>query len=335
MLPRDAAKVGGRTNAFACLVGMQMPTSVFQSFIFVAIAATVTTSVGCGDNQFIVEGEHYQYVVSDISLANSVSEAGQQGVDLDGNGRNDNLLGEVFALLRTYGFDMQPDVTAAVRNGGILLGLDVQTPSLREANLVGVQAYHGVSTVPAPCTSGDPLSCGQHLLGNAQIRVAPSLGVNYATGPLRNGAAITYADALTLTLALGTDVLIDVTLHDVVVRLTDLTSTSGNATFAGIVSEQDVHDVVLPQTEKQFNRIIDRDCPMESPATACVCARNSSGEQLVDLLDTNRDCNVSDDEMRSNHVVRALTASDIESSVGPGLSFSVRAKLVAAQLLPN
>ncbi len=314
-----------------------MTTSLLPRFAFVTTAALAAgaTTVGCGDNQFIAEGAHYQYVVSEISLATTASEASLQGLDIDGDERNDNALGAVFGTLRGAGFDIQPDVTAAVRNGGILLGLDVQTPSLRDANLVGLQAFRGLAAVPAPCTSSDPQSCGQHLLGNAQIRVAPALLANYATGQLHQGEATTFADELTLKLALGNDVLIDVNLHDVVVRLTDLTTTTANATFAGVVSEQDVHDIVIPQAAKQFNRIVDRDCAVVAPATTCSCAMKSSGEQLVGLLDTNRDCNVSDDEMRRNNLVRALTASDIQSSVGPGLSFSVRAKLVAAQLLPN
>ena len=316
-----------------------MTTSFIQQFTFALVASTAVAasamSVGCGDNQFIAEGEHYQYVVSEISLATNASEAAIQGLDVDGDGRRDNALGSVFSTLRGAGFDIQPDVTAAVRNGGILMGLDVQTPNLRDANLVGIQMYRGMSTVPLPCGSSDPASCGQHLSGNSQIRVAPAMEVNYATGPLRKGEALTNADELTLKLAIGADVLIDVMLHDVVIRMTDLTATTGNVTFAGVVSEMDVRDVVIPQAAKQFNRIIDRDCAVVAPSTKCSCALNSSGDKLVGLLDTNFDCDVSDGEMRSSPIVKTLTASDIiESSIGPGLSFAVRATLVRAQLLP-
>jgi hypothetical protein len=317
---------------------MQMTTSFIQQFTFALVASTAVAasamSVGCGDNQFIAEGEHYQYVVSEISLAASATEASLQGLDLDGDDRRDNALGAVFALLRGEGFDIQPDVTAAVRDGGILMGLDVQTPNLRDANLVGIQMYRGMSTVPLPCGSSDPASCGQHLLGNSQIRVAPAMQVNYATGPLQHGEALTRADELTLKLALGADVLIDVMLHDVVIRLTDLTATTGVATYAGVVSVQDFNDVVIPQTVKQFNRIIDRDCAIVAPATVCTCEEKSGGAYLVGFVDANRDCNVTDAEMRGNSIVRVLTSPDIESSVGPGMSFSVRAKLVGAQLLP-
>ena len=316
-----------------------MTTSFIQQFTFALVASTAVAasamSVGCGDNQFIAEGEHYQYVVSEISLATSASEAAIQGLDIDGDGRRDNALGAVFGLLRGEGFDIQPDVTTAVRNGGILMGLDVQTPNLRDANFIGVQAYRGMSAVPPPCGSSDPASCGQHLLGNAQIRVAPAMEVNYATGPLQQGEAVTRADELTLKLALGADVLIDVMLHDVVIRLTDLTATTGVATFAGVVSVRDVNDVVIPQAAKQFNRIIDRDCAIVAPATECTCALDSGGAGLVGLLDANRDCEVSDAEMLNNGIVRALTTPDIDSSVGPGMSFAVRAKLVGAQLLPT
>ena len=316
-----------------------MTTSFIQQFTFALVAsmavAASAMSVGCGDNQFVAEGEHYQYVVSEISLAASATEAAQQGEDLDGDGRRDNALGAVFGLLRREGFDIQPDVTAALRNGGILMGLDVQTPNLRDANFIGAQAYRGMSAVPLPCASSDPASCGQHLVGNAQIRVAPAMEVNYATGPMQQGEAITRADELTLKLAIGTDVLINVMLHDVVIRLTDLTATSGNATFAGVVSETDVRDIVIPQAAKQFNRIIDRDCAIVAPATKCSCVSDSGGADLVELFDKNLDCEVSDQEMRSDSIVKTLTYPDIESSVGPGMSFSVRAKLVGAQLLPN
>lgn len=242
----------------------------------------------------------------------------------------------MFALLRNEGFDIQPDVTAAVRNGGILMGLDVQTPNLRDANFIGVQAYRGMSTVPLPCGSSDPASCGQHLSGNAQIRVAPAMEVNYATGPLQHGEALTRADELSLKLALGSDVLIDVVLHDVVMRLTNLTATTGNVTFAGVVSQADVNTVVIPQATQQFNRIIARDCAIVAPSTKCSCTADSGGFQLMSLIDFNRNCVITDEEMHSNGIVRALTSTDIiNSSVGPGMSFSVRAKLVGAQLLPT
>jgi hypothetical protein len=173
------------------------------------------------------------------------------------------------------------------------------------------------------------------LSGNAQIRVAPAMQVNYATGPMQHGEAFTRADELTLKLALGTDVLIDVMLHDVVIRLTDLTATTGVATYAGVVSEADVRDIVIPQAAKQFNRIIDRDCAIVAPVGQCSCALDSGGADLVELFDKNLDCEVSDQEMRNNSIVKALTYPDVESSVGPGMSFSVRAKLVGAQLLTS
>lgn len=68
--PQVIANGSGRTTGLACLVGMQMKTSFIQQFAFALVAsmavAASAMSVGCGDNQYIAEGEHYQYVVSDI-----------------------------------------------------------------------------------------------------------------------------------------------------------------------------------------------------------------------------------------------------------------------------
>ena len=295
--------------------------------------ATAAFAPGCGDNQLVVEGEHYQYVVSEILLPNGAAEATNKSLDLDGDGRNDNWLGVVFTTLRGIGFDIQPDVTAAVRNGGILIGLDVQTSSWRDAELIGVQPYLGMSAVPPPCESSDPLSCGQHLMGNASIRVAPANRGNLATGPLHVGEGLVRGDELTLKLAFANDVLIDITLHDAVMRLTEMTAVDGLAIISGVVAQQDVRDVVLPKAAKQFNRIVDRDCALAGPAMQCTCGADSGGAYLVKNLDYNLDCEISDTELGNNGTVRGLLTPDIESSVGPGLSFSVRTKLVRAKLI--
>ncbi len=306
-----------------------MKNSVFGPLAFVATAA-------CGDNQYIVEGAHYQYVVSTIKLPVSATDAVAFAIDLDGDSNPDNNLGQSLDLLKGFGFDIRSTVAEGVRNGGILMGLDLQTTDFFDADVVAVQPFVGLSAVPAPCSTPDPQSCGQHLLGGAQIRVAPVTddGRSYATGPLVSGRAELRAHAIPIQFSLADGVIVDVTLHDAAIRLTDISADGANAILAGVLSKQDIDTVVLPQAAIQLRRVLAQDCTVAPSGVGCHCHPNTGGASVAEYLDVNHDCQLSDTEVLESSKVRAFVTPDIlDSSVGDGVSFAVRTRLVSAQLV--
>ena len=117
-----------------------MKNSVLWPLAFVA-------SAGCGDNHYIVEGAHYQYVVSTIELPVSATDAIAFAIDLDGDSNPDNNLGQSLDLLKGFGFDIRSTVAEGVRNGGILMGLDLQTTDFFDAD---AQAVHRVGLQSTP-----------------------------------------------------------------------------------------------------------------------------------------------------------------------------------------
>ncbi len=296
------------------------------------IMLSVATS--CGDNDYIVEGPHHQYVVSAIDAPATLTEAKDVSIDLDGDGRGDNSLGSIVAVLNTHGLDVRTSLRDGVRSGGILIGVDLQSVELsNNAELVGIQPYIGTAAVPPPCLSADPQSCGQHLHGDAVIRVQAPQPFSYATGPMTKGVVLAHADELPIKFALAEGVVVDLLLHDAVIRMSQMTSTEARGVFAGVVSKKDLQTVVLPQAVLQLRRVLARDCVAASGPTTCTCIADSAGATVAATFDDNKDCQLSDPEFYDDGLIKTLLAPDIfDSSIGEGVSFAVSTQLVSAQL---
>ena len=312
------------------LVTMQQTRMMMLPFMLGMAAA-------CGDNDYIVEGPHHQYVVSAIDVPGSYSDAQNISVDLDGDGRKDNSLGTILVLLNNSGLDVRTALRDGVRGGGILVGVDLQSVELsNNAELVGIQPYIGTAAVPPPCLSSDPLSCGQHLDGDAVIRVQAPHPFSYATGPMNQGVVLAHADEIPIKFALAEGVVVDLLLHDAAIRMSQMTTSEARAVFAGVVSKQDLQNVVLPQAVMQLRRVLARDCVAASGPTTCTCIAASAGATVATTFDDNKDCQLSDPEFYDDGLTKTLLAPDIlDSSVGEGVSFAVSTQLVSATLSPS
>ncbi len=292
-------------------------------------------TVGClADTPARVTGEHGQFIISDMQLAQTASRAFRDAIDLDGDDLRDNALGATFATLRTYGFDIQPTLTAAIQNGDILLGLDVQTTSFEDAAIVGVQIRTGFDAAPSPCSADMPMVCGQHLHGGATLVADSAAPLMYSTGALAKGTLMTRGGILPVRLALDVDNFIELNLHDAAISI-NFQDTNPTGILAGVVPAADVARVIIPQTGLQFRRIIDQDCGSKAPGLHrkppyCQCRSKSRGSFLIELFDRNEDCIVDDQELLENSIIHTLLASDIEGVDGPGVSFALAIKLVPA-----
>lgn len=196
--------------------------------------------VGClADTPARVAGEHVPFIISDMQLAQSAARATRDAIDLDGDDRRDNALGAVFATLRIYGFDIQPSLTAAIQNGDILLGLDVQTTSFKDAAVVGVQIRKGFDAAPSPCSADMPMLCGQHLHGGGTLVADAAAPLMYSTGALAKGTLMTRGGILPVRLALDVDNFIELNLHDAAISI-NFQDTKPTGILAGVVPADDV-----------------------------------------------------------------------------------------------
>src|SRR5215470_14722898 len=104
-----------------------MPMAFNRPFLFAAAVAAASL-VACGGNSTIIpEGPHYHYVANKVYVPKDMTEKTEFGLDLDGNGTKDNVLGGVLAFLAAQGFDVQATIDKAVAEGSINILIDFQT----------------------------------------------------------------------------------------------------------------------------------------------------------------------------------------------------------------
>lgn len=312
-----------------------------MKLLLCAVLLVNLLAVGClGDTAEQVPGDHFHYIVSDMQLHKQQQSDNRivaiQGLDLDGDNQGDNRLGAAFTILRSNGFEIQPTLTAAIQNGDILLGLDVQTASMKNAERVSVQVRTGFAAIPTPCRGNAPIVCGQHLQGDATIVVDAPTPSLYSTGALSKSILITRGGILPVRLALDKINYIGLNLHEAAVSI-NFEAPNPTGTLAGVVLAADIERVLVPQTGLQFRRIIDEDCGTKVPGRHrrlqyCQCRAQSRGFYLLALFDQNQDCIISDQEITANNLTRSLLAPDIKSPDGNGLSFAIAIKLAPATL---
>lgn len=249
--------------------------------------ALMTPLVACGsdDGDGQVEGEHYRYVVSSLSTSST------NKLDLDGNGRTENKLGELLGSLAPF-FAIQTTIDEALLKGTVLLLADLQTPSFSSAGNAGFSVYLGdaASVSPAPCTDVNVLTtCGQHLTGTGTFAVAATSPRDaQLTGPFAGGTMKAGPGRLSLQLAL--------TGTPVTVSLLGARAQIGEASADGIergivgggISQAELDSVILPTVAAQMKTVIDRDCGPESERVLSggVCGRMPAGGAFTACVGT-------------------------------------------------
>lgn len=306
----------------------------------VAVGACGSDDDGGGE----VSGDHYRYVVSTLSTMAT------NKLDIDGNGRTENKLGELLQGLST--FPIQATIDETLARGSVLLLADVQTTSFSGASAAGFSVYLGDSatTMPAPCTDNTMLAtCGQHLKGTGTFTVAATSPRDaQLTGPFAGGTLKAGPGKLSLQLALsGTPVTVG--LIGAQVQIGDVSADGINrGIFGGGVTQAELDSVVLPAVVAQIKSVVDRDCGPESERTLRAsdntCGRTPVGGSFTPCMDTGatvlapssgfdtapapRDCKVSLAELKAHPLLGQALTPDVmvngQAAVSAVLGFTAK-----------
>lgn len=306
------------------------------SHVVFSVSLAVTT-IGCGSDSATpdggpVTGEHYKYVMSNMTIPSNASQTQSLGMDIDsafgGDAGIDNQLGSVLSALANMGFDNQTTISDSVKDGNITILMDLQTSSFTAASSAGVAISLGENPMPAPCTDpNDATTCGQHLMGTGSFTVANTPGS--LNGSITGGKFTGGPGTIQVQIALQAGSPITLNLIAAKAELTGITA-DGIMTgkIAGAVPKSDVDGTIIPTVAAQLDATIGRDCTRMEPN--CGCMENSTGASLVSGFDTDHNCSITSPELAANPLVMGLLVSDVEIEGTEAISLGVGMTAVKA-----
>lgn len=270
-----------------------------------------------------LEGDVYQYVVSDLKVPTNNTEARELGLDLNGDDTIDNQLGMVFGTLETQGLGTASTAREALLRGGLIMLLEVQATALDNADDAGVTTFLGDDPVPNACLDDANLAtCGQHLKGTGSFSIDRETASHQARGPIDDGRFLESTGIMPVELAISLAGVIRLDLRGARVELTELTPDGAHGVLAGAIAPIDIDGVVIPEATQQIERIVTTECTGTRTATN-VCGCKDRSRLLEDLFDVNRDCHVDVDEVATNSLVQSLLSPDVRVHGTNMLSFGV------------
>jgi hypothetical protein len=320
-----------------------------RPLIAASILALIPLASACGGSDTIVpEGTHYHYVANKALVPTNNNESREYGLDLNGDGTVDNQLGMVLGTLAGMGFDIQATIDKAVLEGSIILLADFQTKDFMSTAAAGVQVFLGTNPQPVACNAGEMAvcdtskpavctGCGHHINPSGGTFAIDTNSPNDVAlaGKIVGGTFTGGPGNLSLQIALGGTTAIQLDLIGAKAKASGITAdnigtisgttVSGGIVFAGAITKDDIDNKVIPAVQTQLGPTIMKDCTMPTMPPGCGCTDGSTGKTILGLFDTNHDCTVSVDEIKSNSLIMSLLAPDVTVDGKMALSLGIKA----------
>ena len=259
-------------------------------------------------------GTHTKFVANQLTLPQNSQQAEDLGMDLDGDplGRPDNALGTILAAVSSYGVGLQSSLDQAVQDGQVIVLVDLQATSLTTAADAGTTFLVGANPTPLPCTDeADPTTCGQHLDGSGSFEFADNVRPDAVLhGDMVGGLFVGGPGKITLVLDLAL-VSEPITFNLIGAQTEFSVSASGigHGRIAGAVTTEQLFTEVLPSLHGLIQERVTDACGGVPPDC---CESGSNGAAILRIFDTDNDCQISIDEIRTNSAVANLLAPDVD-----------------------
>ena len=247
---------------------------------------------GGGGEEFLGPLLH-QSVVHRLAFPTSASDYAR---DMDGDGKPDNRLGQIVSVVGPF-MPFQAELDGAMQKGNVLHLLTVYAVSPKDAPQATVRAIMGLDG------DEDPLN---NLIDRANLRTDPASAVRVLRGSIRNGR-LRVEGQLALTAPLGPGILVVVSTDQAVLEATITPEGLVDGVASGAVAWDRVENELLPPMAKQLsNNLVD--------------------PTLRDILDTNRDGEITADELLNNFLSGPFLSPDIDldgDGIKESMSFGV------------
>ena len=244
-------------------------------------------------------GDHHAFVVSTIDLPSAGGQSAAMALDLDGDGGRENAAGSLIEfLIENGGYAERVDAELADRlaNGELIHLFDVQALALDDARRVGWWPFSGIDP------DGDP---ADNWPGPETYQTG--LAGESADGAIMLGSLTASGGRLPLSVALpNVEAPIVFDLHSAAIAAT-ITADGMIGSVGGAIPGPDIDRVLVPALQLALQTFIDDACGVP-PA----CPRDSVGEAVLSLFDTDDDGAIGIEEVRANSIVQDLLEPDID-----------------------
>lgn len=275
------------------------------------------------------EGAHHTYIVDSITLPVTSADATTHSLDLDGDGKPENKIGQILAIVMSlgdYGQEVNTTIAERITAGELIHLFDVQARSLTNAERVGWYPFLGA----------DPDGDASDNWPGPESYTAPVPGEPGA-GDIIDSVLTAGGGRLPLALVLpNTNETIVFKLRAAAIDA-DISAGTLDGVIAGAVVGDDIDRVLLPALQLGLQAAVDDSCGTTDP-----CPSGSLGSMILNQFDDNNDGIVSVDELRGDSLVNSLLTPDLDlldsggnynpgyDGVNDSLSFAVRFTAVPA-----
>lgn len=302
-----------------------------------ALFSLSLAACGGGDDTITPVGAHHHFVVNKALVPTNNNESREYGLDLNGDGQADNQLGMVLGTLAGMGFDIQATIDTAVLKGSITLLVDVQTAdeTFMSNAATGLSVFIGSDPQPAACNTGEDVTCttakpavctgcGHQFGSSATFTAATNQDIALA-GKIVGGTFTGGPGDLSIQIAIGGTMPIPLNLIGARAKATGITADKVTSlVFAGAITKDDIDSNIIPAVVNQLTPTITRDCTMPTSPPGCGCGDGTTGKTIIGLFDTNMDCTVSVDEVKTNSLIMSLLAPDVTVDGKMALSLGIK-----------
>ncbi|HEY5944012.1 MAG TPA: hypothetical protein VIV40_00900 [Kofleriaceae bacterium] len=274
---------------------------------------------------------HQHYVIDQLLLPATNTQARDYGLDLNSDGTVDNQFGMVISTLAGMGLDSQTAQDKLLDTGTAIMLGDLGADDLVAESTATFTIYQGANPTPPACASAQDTVCRKHFTGTATFSLEAGAPIDTPLlGAIVNSELTAGPGHLTIDLVLLASMPIRVTLLGARVKLTS-SATSETGKLAGAVSMADMNTKVIPAMRNGFEAAVMADCTMLSSPPACGCPADTTGKTLLGLFDTDpKDCSISVSEVQNNSLIVSLFTPDVTVEGMPALSLGVAVHAVGA-----
>lgn len=248
------------------------------------------------------------FVVDNMYLPVTKTDAKKYGLDLNGDGKVDNALGDILAgvfQLVPGGYDFQYDLAIAINSGALLTLLRVQAKDYTNDPLAMIKLW---SAKPESCCT-DPrelVQCQAQAKttcfnGAYSFEPLPAAPLCMTAGPIQSGAFVFGPGLLKIQLTLMGSPVLTLTLKKGIIKGKIVNNQIIDGVIAGALPKQDVDNVIIPAVAKVLNDLIN-DPSLDA----------TYKEYVLKLFDTDGDGILSITEVATNILVQSLVGGDVD-----------------------